>query len=254
MKLAQFWTRQPGEATGPNGRIRVTARGWSNQSLEDAARVARETAQRVAQRVATGITTGQYLYGERPLPEPVLQSFGDAAVVTRNIYGAEVLNARDLMFVDIDRDGSGVPRDIQKVAERRGLSVRAYKTAAGYRAVITNYGFAATSPDAQQLLRDFGSDPLYIQLCKSQESFRARLTPKPWRCGLRPPTVAFPFETAQQQAQFGEWEAQYNVMAQRFATCQFIGVFGSMQMAPAFEDLIYLHDVQTKATSNLPLA
>src|SRR5579884_2054294 len=139
MKLAQFWTRQPGEASGPNGRIRVTARGWSNQSLEDAARVARETAQRVAQRVATGVTTGHYLYGERPLPEPVLKAFGDAAVVTRNVYGAEVLNTRDLMFVDIDREGGGVPRDIQNIAGRRGLSVRAYKTAAGYRAIVTNF-------------------------------------------------------------------------------------------------------------------
>src|SRR5689334_19790333 len=116
MKLARFWIRQTGEATDSSGqRIRVSSRGWSNESIEDAAAVARDVARKVAERVARGESKSkQYGYGDRPLPEPLIQELRDAngttsGVVTRNAYGALVLNARDLMFVDIDREGSVTP-------------------------------------------------------------------------------------------------------------------------------------------------
>jgi hypothetical protein len=256
MKIARFWTRQPGEATARDGsRVRTTARGWSNDSIEDAARVASETAARVAQRIASGGSKfNQYMYGDRPLPEPVLQAFGESGIVTRNVYGAEVLNTHDLMFVDIDRGGRGVTRDIEKVVSRYRLSARAYKTAAGHRVIVTNTPFSATDGQAEALLRDFGSDPLYIRLCKTQESFRARLTPKPWRCGLPVPPVTFPYETPQDESRFKVWQSQYDAMAQDFATCQFVGCFGPIETLPVFEGLIQFHDAQSGATSDLPLA
>src|SRR5437764_1228510 len=114
MKLARYWTRAKGEALTPAGdRVEVTARGWSNESINAALQLARETAQRVAGAIASGGAKSQkYLYGDRPLPEQLVQEFRDgsgelSAVVTRNVYGALVLNARDLMFADIDREHSG---------------------------------------------------------------------------------------------------------------------------------------------------
>src|ERR1700733_9446946 len=105
MKLARYWTRSEAEAPDRKGRIiRAVARGWSNESMEAARAVARDIAQRLAQ--GNFPTRGsQYLYGDRPLPEPVLREFqgngdGPSAMVTRNVYGAEVLNTRNLMFVD----------------------------------------------------------------------------------------------------------------------------------------------------------
>src|SRR5579863_4182705 len=210
MKLARYWTRESGEATGRSGPVRVTARGWSNESLEAARAVAREAAQKVARNIVAERGPSQrYPYGDRPLPEPVLREFqpdpaGPAAVVTRNGYGSLVLNTRELMFVDIDKQdkvygviGTGlrslfgkpapepaVLRDIQEVAGRNNLTVRVYRTAAGYRLLITNAPFQAGNPRTEDLLRQFDADPLYARLCRMQESFRARLTPKPWRCGL----------------------------------------------------------------------
>src|SRR5258708_17287312 len=70
---------------------------------------------------------------------------------------------------------------IQKVAARNGLAVRVYKTAAGYRAMVVNAGFDPGSTRSEEVLKEFGADPLYVRLCKMQQSFRARLTPKPWR-------------------------------------------------------------------------
>ena len=257
MKLARFWTKERGEAIGPDGQVGVTARGWSNESIEDARRVARELAQKVAERVASGPhIKKQYLYGDRPLPEPVIRELADGAVVTRNAYGSLVLNTRDLMFVDIDREDQPAvaTAQIQRVAETNGLAARVYKTAAGYRALITSERIEAGSPRSETLLQQFGSDPLYVRLCKMQESFRARLSPKPWRCGESVPPVTFPFVTPQEELQFRQWEARYTPAAARFATCKYLTWIGAGRMHPALEELVYQHDVETKASSTLQLA
>lgn len=260
MKLAQYWIRQPGEAISPDGsRVRVVSRGWSDQSLEQAAAVAREVAQRVAHRIANGDTkTQRYLYGDRPLPEPIVREFshisGPLAVITRNMYGALVMNAQEMMFVDIDRQDTAATSLIQRVAESNSLAVRIYQTAAGYRALITNMSFQPGSSQSENLLRQFGSDPLYVRLCQMQQSFRARLTPKPWRCGTPVPPVSFPFETSGEQAQFRAWDTRYQAASQRYATCRYVTSVGGFKMLPEFEDLIYEHDQQTKASSQLPLA
>lgn len=260
MKLAHYWTRQFGEITRPDGRrIRVSARGWSDENVEQAAARARDIAERTARRIASGETKiQQYLYGDRPLPEPILREFANGgaprAVITRNMYGALVLNVQNLMFIDIDRDDARVLDEIQRHTEANGLSLRVYKTAAGYRALTTNAAFEAGSAQSENLLRQFNADPLYVRLCHMQQSFRARLTPKPWRCGVHPPPVAFPFETPREEAQFREWEARYNSASAGYATCRYLTTYGEMRMAPEFEDLIYEHDQESKASSQLPLA
>ena len=288
MKLARFWSRQTAEAADRNGRpVRAAARGWSNESIESASAMALAIAQRVAQIIAGGQTKlARYQYGDRPIPEPVTREFVDGsdlcAVVTRNIYGAFVLNARDLMFVDIDvestpdqsvkgvvsgllsmfgrkPEASPPPSDqsedaVRRVADEHGLPMRLYKTAGGYRAIITKGSYDTTADPTQALLREFGADPLYIHLCRQQESFRARLSPKPWRIGMRPPTVSFPYETANAQSRFDDWDAKYQAASAPFATCRFVGQYGSGDTAPGFGELIAYHDQETKATSGLPLA
>jgi hypothetical protein len=257
MKLARFWSKERGEAVGPSGRVSAVARGWSNESIEDARQVARELAQKVAGRLASGdMQRKQYLYGDRPLPEPTIREMGDGAVVTRNAYGSLVLNVRDLMFVDIDRQDqpAAVVPLIQRVAESNGLAARVYQTAAGYRALITSERIEAGSPRSDTLLQQFGSDPLYVRLCRMQESFRARLSAKPWRCGMRVPPVTFPFVAADEEARFREWEAQYTPAAARYATCKYLTWIGPGRMDPTLEELVYYHDVETKASSTLQLA
>lgn len=289
MKLARYWTRESAEMTGEDGsRVRVAARGWSNQSIEDARRLGREMASRMASALASDdFQRKRYLYGERPLPEPVVREFGNgganpAAIVTRNSYGALVLNTRDLMFVDIDRDDqapaaaglfssvmslfrqpelipaapppSKVVGEIQRVAESNGLSARVYKTAAGYRAIIASARYQPGVVQSEGLLKQFGSDPLYIRLCKMQESFRARLSPKPWRCDQAQPPVTFPFTTPQEESRFQEWERKYSSAAAKYSTCRFVTIVGGGRTDPEFEELIHYHDQETKANSSLPLA
>src|SRR5258706_5178155 len=122
MKMARFWARESEEFAGQ----RAVARGWSNTSIDDARDVARKTAGRVAQKLASGGDKGHYLYGDRPLPEPIVREFLDStgatrAAVTRNAYGALVLNTRDMMFIDIDREEAHPPapaaQAVQDVAD-----------------------------------------------------------------------------------------------------------------------------------------
>jgi hypothetical protein len=285
MKLARYWTRDRAEVIDPEGNpVRAVARGWSDESIAAAGARAREIAQRVAERIASRPgERNQYQYGDRPLPEPVIHEFGSAAVVTRNAYGALVLNADHLMFVDVDREdpkpsagadtvlsgifslfGKSAPPapkaadtvldSIQRVAQRHDFSARVYKTKGGYRVLITSAGFQAGNQETEALLNEFGSDPLYKRLCRMQESFRARLTPKPWRCGFHKPPVEFPLETPQDEDRYRRWEMEYNSKAAPFATCHYVTAFGKGSVLPEFEELIRHHDQETKAGSDLPLA
>jgi hypothetical protein len=143
---------------------------------------------------------------------------------------------------------------IQSVAESNGLAARVYETAAGFRALITSERIEAGSPRSDTLLQQFAADPLYVRLCRAQESFRARLSAKPWRCGMPVPPVTFPFVTTDEESRFRQWEAQYTPSAARYATCRYVTWIGPGRMDPSLEELVYYHDIETKASSTQPLA
>jgi hypothetical protein len=281
MKTARYWTRGEAEAVGQAGSFRAMARGWSDESIEAARSKAVEMARRIAQRVTGGAASGpKYPYGDRPLPEPVLREFdGDhnrRAMVTRNAYGALVLNTDHMMFADVDRRAAAPAKggllaslfgksktepvddplieNMRAVTDRHKLAARLYQTAAGYRLIVTSAPFQAGSTEAETLLAEFHSDPLYIRLCRMQESFRARLTPKPWRCQFHVPPVEFPFETADDRSRFENWEREYHAKSAAFATCRFISELGSGGVNPDFRDLIDYHDQESKALAPHKLA
>lgn len=288
MKLARYWTRAQAETTAFDGKtVSVQARGWSDDSLDSARTRALEIAQRVAERIASKDESKQrYPYGDRPLPEPVIREFRGTdgercAIVTRNAYGALVLNADRLMFVDVDRKDAqpgvgatlgkmvsslfGKPKvgppasnaileAMHEVAQRHDLSARVYETAAGYRLLVTSVPFEATSSETEALLTEFDSDPLYVRLCRSQECFRARLTPKPWRCAMPNPPVEFPFETPEDLDRSRRWEADYNAKTTTLATCRYVATVGSGSASSDFDELIQYHDQETKAATDLRLA
>jgi hypothetical protein len=261
MKFARHWTRRRGQATDSGGQsIEVLSRGWSDVSLADAAARAQERARRLAERIATDRSAVKlYDYGDAPVPEPIVHDFrpeGMAAVVTRNSYGSLVLNTDELMFADVDTKSPADrgPLDrVARVADRHGLSLRLYQTAGGYRAMVTNRRIRGGGDEAEAILNEFGSDPLYMRLCRTQQSFRARLTPKPWRAGTRKPPVKFPFEDRGAEASFRSWEGEYTAGIAPYATCRLINTAGD-EVDPDFATLVEYHDRETKAASGLQLA
>jgi hypothetical protein len=274
MRVAKFWAKAKSTRNG----LEVLAKGWSDHSEIDAKDMATRRAEDLARKLASGDTLGRYLYGDRPLAEPTVQELKDragslAAVVTRNSYGCLVLNAERLFFADVDGEigpSAGffsklfgkssklshedeIAKRFESLASENGIALRLYKTAAGYRIMATSEELPVGSRVSEKLLEELKSDPLYRALCKRQECYRARLTPKPWRCSSTVPPVSFPFEGGDEE-KFLDWQRDYDNAAKNYATCNLISTFGSRPTAPELEEMIELHDSETKAQSGMPLA
>jgi hypothetical protein len=109
MHIPRSWARASEECRSRDNRVlNVVAWGWG----DDDATARREAAgrlQRLLERIRRGDPFPRgYEYGSRPVREEILQRF-DAesveeplAVVTRNRYGALVLNTTRLLFLDVD--------------------------------------------------------------------------------------------------------------------------------------------------------
>lgn len=261
---------------------------WSDESVDHARQKAYQRAGEIVQKFLTNQPLNRYGYGDRPLREEVLQSVTnrlgqEVAVMTRNAYGALVLNAARAMFIDIDfseaeaaSGGSlagivqglfGKPRPArpgpeesysQRVAawgaQHPELGIRVYRTRAGLRCLITNQLFDPTQTDSANILRELNSDPLYIRLCQAQECFRARLTPKPWRCGIDQPPSSYPWEDSGAENRYRQWEQQYNRTAAQYSTCRFITQLGPATVHPDLEPVLTLHDQIACSKNNVELA
>jgi hypothetical protein len=257
---------------------------WSERSLDEAKAFAQEAAQKLAERFRSGdVPVRHGYYSDRPMREPVLQelksSNGElAAVVTRNSYGCLVLNTNRVMFVDIDLPeprpdgllkrlfgGPKVPSPdnaqsnaVEKaeawVRAHPGWGWRIYRTRAGLRLLATHDVFDAEAAVSQAVFEALGADPLYRKLCKAQKCFRARLTPKPWRCGLKRKPDRWPWLDAKAELRFQKWEAQYQSVAAGWATCELIKQIGNASPHPEVQLILNLHDEATRIGSKLALA
>jgi hypothetical protein len=234
--------------------------------LSEAQTQARQGAAKLAEQFATRGQLERYGYADRPLREPVLREIRDSggeisAVVTRNSYGCHVLNTARAMFVDVD-----LPEGVENLAavsiakadawarQQAGWSWRVYRTQAGLRLLATHQLFHPEDAICQAVFNATGCDPLYKKLCQTQSCFRARLTPKPWRCELPNPPSRWPFEDTGAERQYAQWDARYQSVCAGRATCQFVSTVGSGEVHEAIQPLIALHDDISGVNSGLPLA
>jgi hypothetical protein len=250
---------------------------------------AQSLASQVAQQLADRFRAGNYppkgggYYPDRPFREQVMQEIKNrsgetAAVVTRNSYGCMVLNIARVMFVDIDLSEPKPPGffkrlfgkpDLTPPVDQQGAAMarienwtrnhpewgwRIYQTRAGLRLLATQALVEADSAVADGVFEALGADPLYRKLCKTQKCFRARLTPKPWRCGLRHKPQRWPWLDAKEEKQFEKWEAQYQSASANLATCELLRKIGNSNIHPEVQSILKLHDDTTRAESKLQLA
>ncbi len=227
---------------------------------------------------------GHYGYGDdRPLREEILEEMTDdrgelLAAVTRNAYGCLVLNTRDLMFVDVDLPralrvrslwqlvqrllGRRVPDAAAELLQRIEAQwqalpygrVRIYRTHSGYRCAVLDRPVSPHSEESRAVLERLQADPLYVRLCRSQESYRARLTPKFWRCGAPPPPSRFPWTSTEAERRYRQWEQSYTQAARGWATCRLVQELGTAPIHDDFHRLVALHDSLTRCGEQLPLA
>jgi len=273
MKLAKYWAK--GEidrmninpATG--NKERFFCWGWSNDSLADAAENGRQHALRAAAQLDRGEKPDRYTYGDKALREKILEKWespeGSAwAALTINSYGCDIFNTTRAMFVDVDisdpqnraSEESAALKLLENVLgteEDRGAHI--YRTAGGLRYIITGPALAPGDPAASDLMKRLNADPLYITLCRVQECFRARLTPKPWRCHVQPFGLKYPWDGTRYEAYANSWRDKYAKLSAPYAVCKYLGYQGApTQATDDLSRVLELHDRVTKAKSGLPLA
>jgi hypothetical protein len=279
MKFNRHWARATAAVETPERSFEIECYGGSATSLDEARREAAAVAARTAEAIRAGKPRGDYPYARGPLREEVLDELTDGgrlqAVVTRNAYGATVLNAAGVLFADIDYPArsfslwkwirglfGGAKEDpdepilsrVHEYAQQNpSVGLRLYRTANGYRCLATHRLFEPGSPEAQALLEALGSDPLYIRLCRAQESFRARLTPKFWRCGSAGPPARYPWRSLEEERKYRDWQAAYERRIRDFSTCALIGSFGGPLVHGEVSRVLDLHD-RLACNGDAPLA
>ncbi|HTP09825.1 MAG TPA: hypothetical protein VMP08_16325, partial [Anaerolineae bacterium] len=120
--------------------------------------------------------------------------------------------------------------------------------------LITNQTFDPGQSYTLDMLREFESDPLYVRLCKAQECFRARLTPKPWRCNMAPPPWRYPWTNADVEIRYRSWERSYEQASRSYAVCKLMKELGPHEVHPDVMPILKLHDQLTGIGIDRPLA
>jgi hypothetical protein len=278
MNFPQFWAK--GESA------RFLCWRWSSQSIAEAQLLASQAVQALEDRCRDGNYPPKHggYYPDRPFREQVLQEIkgeagGLTGVVTRNSYGCLVLNTARVMFVDIDlpepkRPGGLFKRlfgkpDLTPPVNQQSAAMtkienwtrrhpewgwRIYRTCAGLRLLALQGLVEADSDVADGIFEALGADPLYRKLCQTQNCFRARLTPKPWRCGLHSKPQRWPWLDAKAEKRFQKWETQYQNCSGDRATCDLISQIGNPAVHPEVQTILKLHDDATRVGSKLEMA
>jgi hypothetical protein len=281
MYIPRHWFKATGGGRTPDGReFPVSVWGCADDE-HGAERNAGERLRRVLERIRCGDPLpNRYGYGTRPLREEILQTLESevpgeaAAIITRNGYGAQVLNTARLLFLDVDRPAvtfwqrlagwfgaKPAPSEESVLAKVRDAlrqhgrgAFRIYRTAAGWRIVAVDREFDPTGDEAQELMRATGTDPAFSRLCQVQRSFRARLTPKPWRCKSAVPPGEHPRLDEEARQRFASWLGGYERAATAYATCRYLETVGDGAPSASFVRLIAIHDQITRCSELLPLA
>ncbi len=135
--------------------------------------------------------------------------------------------------------------------------LRVYRTPAGFRVLALHQLFAPSDPEVEACFGALAVDSLYARMCRNQQCFRARLTAKPWRIGirqhLRPRPGVWPVKAARRPAR-DAWIADYERGAEGHAACHFVTRLGSSTTHPVARAVQALHDAACRADSSLPLA
>lgn len=266
MRIFKFWQVESERFEIDGNPILIKCYGGSNVSDEDARAQAREKIAKVKRRI-NGDRRVFETY-ETEIREEVVSFLNEEAVITRNRYGAQVLNLQNIMVLDIDKpktsffdlfrkrddssDKQKIIEMVRKLAQKpayRELGLRIYETSKGIRVIVVGKTFNPASSATNEMMKEFNSDNLYRFLCQKQKCFRARLTPKPSRIKIRAYRVKFP-RSAEEEAPFREWLAGYEHASQGFSTCRFVEQIGPGLLP----DVIRLHDEISGAYRDLRLA
>jgi hypothetical protein len=268
MKLYKHWVTEKQTILIDGVEQTITCYGGSNISVDDARLRAKEKAEKVKRK----IKGEKHLFDEyeAEIREEILRIIDGHSAITRNRYGAQILNTENLMILDIDKPKpSGglvglfkkkdsrpskeqifdAVRQLATTPKYKVYGFRIYETYQGARIIVSGRDFDPHAVETKRIMDEFNCDPLYITLCIKQKCYRARLTPKPYRMNMRRYKVQFPRK--EEDTEFKQWLAEYERESRNFNTCRFIEQVGARY---SMNDVVQLHDEITGANFRQPLA
>jgi len=266
MRAFKYWVKVTGELNVGNEKQVSTAIGGSNISEEAAAKDAEDKLRKAQQKIDGQLTSNDDY--EADIVEEIVHIIDKDNVVTRNRYGALVLNSKHIMFLDIDEYSRSLYdslfnrslktkelmlKRIQKLVKKKrysGMGFRAYETARGFRVMVLNVDFAARSKISKKMMSDFDTDWMYRWMCEKQNCYRARLTPKPYRIRQKGIKVLYPERDDAEESALNKWVEEYEAKSKQFATCRLRLVSGDQ----AYSRVVEYHDEMTKCRSEYKLA
>lgn len=135
--------------------------------------------------------------------------------------------------------------------------LRQYRTPAGIRLLAMHRAFDPHEPEVKACFTALQADPAYAVMCARQHCFRARISPKPWRIGirrqLRPRPGTWPIKPERMDER-RHWVADYERRSDGFAACRYVRTLGNGHTDPGIDEVRALHDRLCRAETALPLA
>ena len=266
MQTYRYWHKESAEIRIDGTTRAIVCWGRSNASAEEARNNALARAGKVQKKLrGEDVVKEDY---SADIREQLVREIDAHNVITRNRYGALVLNTDSTTIIDIDQhrktflEKLGFAKRDNKAAildelgnlasrpEYRDIGLRTYETAKGVRVIVSGAYYDPNGQDGRVLLERCNADPVFSLLCRKQNCYRARLTPKPYRIKHKGMRYRWPMEP-QAIETAKAWIREYEVKSENYAICRYLETFG--RQAPA-AGIIALHDEATRAASRLPLA
>ena len=254
LQLFRYWAAGEFDLTvdGESRRIRCTA--GSNESQHHAEELCRLKAARVQQIVSRQVKRESGY--ERPTREQIIDEIDADNIITRNYYGALVLNTASVSIFDIDSykktfwetitfkkiDNKASIIDLLRRLHSQqilpGTTWRIYETAKGIRLIVLGRFIEPESPLFNDFCNRINADNLYAMLCRHQRCYRARLTPKPFRMKIRTIKYRCPVPEGSEE-EYREWVAEYERESTQYSVCRLVDTRGSSMLD---NHIVELHD------------
>lgn len=267
MKIFKFWSLEKDKPFIETLKTNVPISCWggSNNSIEDSQLEARKKIALIVQKLnGRQQKEDDYVVEIR---EEIFEEIDKKNIITRNRYGALVLNCEELIFIDVDQakksffdmfnifkskdEKQQMLEQIISMAKKwSGLNFRIYETKNGFRIIVANTLLKVSDEKVKKLFEDFNCDKLYSSLCFRQECYRARITPKPKYIKQRQKRFFFPITSQEEKEKQEQWLEKYNEKSKKFSTCHLIKEIGPrVKLNPIIE----IHDRYTRTRERLPL-
>ncbi len=264
MKHFKYWSNEDYliQIDGQQRKIRLLT--GSNISTENAREESIRKAQQIEKRIAQRDSFDEYEVG---IKEYVSEFLDESNVVTVCRYGARILNTNEYTILDLDdyprrffdrfKPLDGMTKK-EKIIHRfeesvsrfskLGADFRIYETANGIRVIGKNY-LDPEKTSSIKLMKKINVDWLYMTLSRKQRCYRARLTPKPYRMGIKTIRVRSPLVC--ETDEYNEWSKMYETASRDYCVVRLVKSIGRDFSR---DPVIRFHDEQCNAHKSAKLA